>query len=65
MSLKREIGMSPFELVYGVGVQLSLPLELIASKLQIVVEKAYFQNPLEKRIMHLMKIEEERDKLID
>ncbi|XP_057856255.1 uncharacterized protein LOC131065687 [Cryptomeria japonica] len=33
MSPKREIGMSPFELVYGVGVQLSLPLELVASKL--------------------------------
>lgn len=41
-SPKRAIGMSPFELVYGVGVQLSLPLELVASKLQSVVEDAYF-----------------------
>lgn len=51
--------------MYGVGVQLSLPLELAVSKLQTIVEDAYFQDSIEKRIMHLMKIEEERDKLID
>lgn len=64
-SPKRAIGMSPFELVYGVGVQLSLPLELAAAKLQTMVENAYFQDSLEKRIMHLMRIEEERDKIVD
>ncbi|XP_059064237.1 uncharacterized protein LOC131856454 [Cryptomeria japonica] len=35
-SPKRAIGMSPFELVYGIGAQISLPLELAASKLQTV-----------------------------
>ncbi|XP_059065757.1 uncharacterized protein LOC131857346 [Cryptomeria japonica] len=64
-SPKREISMSPFELVYGVGAQLSLPLELAASKLQTVIEDTYFQNALEKRIMYLIKIEEEREKLVD
>ncbi|XP_059066203.1 uncharacterized protein LOC131857548 [Cryptomeria japonica] len=62
---KRTIGMSPFELVYGVGAQLSLPLELAASKLQTVVEDVYFQDALEKRVMYLAKIEEEREKLVD
>ncbi|XP_057820759.2 uncharacterized protein LOC131033546 [Cryptomeria japonica] len=57
--------MSPFELVYGVGAQLSLPLELAASKLQIVIEDTYFQNALEKRIMYSIRIEEEREKLVD
>ncbi|XP_059076957.1 uncharacterized protein LOC131876156 [Cryptomeria japonica] len=64
-SPKRAIGMSAFELVYGMGAQVSLPLELTTSKLQTIIEDAYFQNSLEKRIMHLMRIEEERDKLVD
>lgn len=42
-----------------------LLLELAASKLQIVIEDVYFQDSLEKRIMHLMRIDEERDKLVD
>lgn len=32
-SPKRAIGMSSFELVYGVGAQVALPLELVATKL--------------------------------
>ncbi|XP_057844436.2 uncharacterized protein LOC131053805 [Cryptomeria japonica] len=64
-SPKRAIGMSLFELVYGVGAQVALPLELAATKLQTVIEDVYFQSSLEKRIMHLTKIDEERDKLVD
>lgn len=41
-SPKRAIGMSPFELVYGIGVQLSLPLEFAASRLQTVIEDVFF-----------------------
>ncbi|XP_057816858.1 uncharacterized protein LOC131030177 [Cryptomeria japonica] len=62
---KRAIGMAPFDLVYGVGVKLSLPLELSATKLQIVVEDSFFQNALDKRIMYLKKLEEEREFLVD
>ncbi|XP_059067908.1 uncharacterized protein LOC131858629 [Cryptomeria japonica] len=62
---KRSIGMAPFELVYGVGAKLSLPLELSATKLQTVVEDSFFQNALEKRIMYLTNIEEERELLVD
>lgn len=57
--------MSPFEIVYGMGDQVSLPLELAASKLQTIIEDVYFQDSLEKWIMHLMRIDEERDKLVD
>ncbi|XP_057815286.2 uncharacterized protein LOC131028930 [Cryptomeria japonica] len=64
-SPKRAIGMSPFELVYGAGAQVALPLELVATKLQTVIEDAYFHNYLEKWIMHLMRIDEEREKLVD
>ncbi|XP_059064673.1 uncharacterized protein LOC131856770 [Cryptomeria japonica] len=62
---KRAIDMSPCELVYGVGAQVALPLELAPIKLQIVIEDSYFQNYLEKRIMHLIRIDVERDKLGD
>ncbi|XP_059076652.1 uncharacterized protein LOC131875932 [Cryptomeria japonica] len=62
---KRAIGMEPFELVYGVGTKLSLPLELSVAKLQTVVEDSFFQSALEKRIMYLMKLEEERELLVD
>lgn len=41
-SPKRAIGMSLFELVYDVGTQVALPLELEATKLQTFIEDAYF-----------------------
>ena len=57
--------MAPFKLVYGVGAQISLPLELLAAKLQSAIEDPFFQNSLEKRVMYLNKLEEERDNLVD
>lgn len=57
--------MTPFELVYGIETQLSLPLELAATKLQKFIEDELFQNALEKWICYLMKIEEERERAID
>ncbi|XP_059067149.1 uncharacterized protein LOC131858135 [Cryptomeria japonica] len=62
---KRAIRMAPFELVYGIGVKVSLPLELLAAKLQTVIEDSFFENVLEKRVMYLMKLEEEREMLVD
>ncbi|XP_059070868.1 uncharacterized protein LOC131860773 [Cryptomeria japonica] len=63
-SLKRAIGMVPFELVYGMGAQLSLSLELAAAKLQTMIEDQYFKISLEKSVMYLTKIEEERNELV-
>ncbi|XP_059067498.1 uncharacterized protein LOC131858316 [Cryptomeria japonica] len=62
---KRAIGMAPFEKVYGIGAKVSLPLELSAAKLQTVIEDSFFQNALEKRVMYLMRLEEEREMLVD
>lgn len=64
-SPKWAIGMMPFELVYGIEEQLSLPLELSTTRLQKVIEDEFFQSALEKRIMYLSKIEEERQELVD
>ena len=57
--------MAPFKLVYGIGAQVSLPLELSATKLQSIIEDHFFKDSLEKRIMYLYKLEDERDKLVD
>ena len=57
---QREIGISPFELVYGVEANLPLPLELATNKLIIVIEDDIYNDGLEKRIFYLSKIEEER-----
>lgn len=59
-SHKRAIGMTPFELVYGIEAQLSLPLELSTTKLQKLIEDELFQSSLEMRVMYLSKFEEER-----
>ena len=57
--------MAPFELLYGIGAQVSLPLELSDAKLQSVIEDQFFMDSLEKRIMYLHKLEDERNKLVD
>ena len=62
---KRDIGISPFELVYGVEANFPLPLELVACKLKSVIEEDIFKDGLEKRIMYLIKLQEEREEMID
>ena len=52
-SPKRAIGMTPFELVYKVEAQLSLPLELATLNLQKEIEDGMFYTPIEKRILYL------------
>ena len=57
--------MSPFELVYRVEAQLSLPLELATLNLQKAIEGEIFHTPIKKRILYLQKIEEERGEIVD
>ncbi len=64
-SPKRAIGMTPFEFIYGVEAQLSLPLELVTLNLQKSIEDEVFQSSIEKRILYLQRIEEERRELVD
>ncbi|XP_059067894.1 uncharacterized protein LOC131858614 [Cryptomeria japonica] len=62
---KRAIGMAPYELVYGISAKVSLPLELAAVKLQTIIGDRFSQNALEKRVMYLTKLEEEREMIVD
>ena len=62
---KREIGVSPFKLVYGMEASLPLPLELATSKLRTVIEDDIYKDGLEKRMLYLSKLEEERVEIDD
>ena len=62
---KRAIGISPFELVYGVEVVLPLPLELATCKLKTAIEDDVFKEGLERRILYLTKLQEERAEMVD
>ena len=62
---KRAIGISPFELVYGVEAVLPLPLELATCKLKTTIEDGVFKEGLEKRILYLTKLQEERADMVD
>ncbi len=51
--------------MYGVEVQLSLPLELATLNLEKVIEDGIFQSSIEKRTLYLQKIDEETRELVD
>ena len=59
------IGISPFELVYGIEANLPLPLELATSKVRVVIKEDIYRDSLEKRILYLTKLEEERAEIVD
>lgn len=65
MTPKRVIGMSPFELVYRVESALPPSLELSVRKLQTTIEEAEFSDALERRILYLTKIQEQREEMVD
>ena len=65
MTPKRAIGISPFELVYGTEANLPLLLELATSKLRTIIEDDIYKDALEKRILYLSKLEEERMEMVD
>ena len=65
VTAKRAISISPFELVYGIEANLPLPLELASKKLRMVIEDDIYKDGLEKRIIYLSKMEEERAKILD
>ena len=62
---KSVIGISSFELVYGMEASHALPLELATRKLRIVIENDIYKHGVEKRILYLRKLEEEREEIID
>ncbi|KAH9318128.1 hypothetical protein KI387_019897, partial [Taxus chinensis] len=62
---KRAIGMSPFQVVYGVEAQLPVTVELPALHLMKAIEDTSFSDALDKRIMYLHKLNEERLEVAD
>lgn len=62
---KRAIGMSPFQLVYGIYSNLPTPLEITTLNLQKAIEDGEFQSTLDKRAMYLNKLEEQREHVVD
>ena len=61
---KRAICILPFELVYGVEANFPLPLELVPCKLKTMIEEDVFKDGLEKRILYLTKLQEEREEML-
>lgn len=49
---KRAIGISPFELVYGVEASLPLPLEISTCKLKTTIKDDVFRDGLGKTILY-------------
>ncbi|KAH9315745.1 hypothetical protein KI387_024372, partial [Taxus chinensis] len=59
---KRSLGMSPFQVLYGIDAELPISAELPALRLARAIEDETFQSSLEKRIMYLAELEEKRVK---
>ena len=57
--------MSPFQVVYGIDVEIPLSIELPALRLAKAIEDETFQSSIEKRIMYLDRLEEEWSKVVD
>ncbi|XP_059073760.1 uncharacterized protein LOC131874411 [Cryptomeria japonica] len=62
---KRAIGMSPFQLLYGLNVESPITMELPALKLAKVIEDETYQDSLDKRIIFLSHLEETRAEAVD
>ncbi|KAH9318836.1 hypothetical protein KI387_020605 [Taxus chinensis] len=62
---KRAIGMYPFQVVYGVEAQFSVTMELPALHLMKAIEDTSFNDSLDKRIMYLYKLDEDKLRVAD
>ncbi|KAH9320027.1 hypothetical protein KI387_021796, partial [Taxus chinensis] len=65
ITLKRSLGMSPFQVLYGINTELPISTELPALHLAQAIKDETFQNSLEKRVMYLTELEEKRVKVVD
>ena len=57
--------MSPFQLLYGLNAEIPITLELPALKLAKAIEDETFDNSVDKRIMYLSELEENRVQVAD
>ena len=57
--------MSPFQLLYGINAEIPITLELPALKLVCAIEDETYSDALDKRIMFLQQLEEQRREVVD
>lgn len=62
---KRAINTSPFTLLYGTKAVFPITLELFALQRASTMEDEEFKDPIEKWMLYLMKLEEERVEVVD
>ncbi|KAH9307182.1 hypothetical protein KI387_044397, partial [Taxus chinensis] len=57
--------MSPFQVVYGVEAQLPVMVEFLTLHLMKTIEDSSFSSSLDKRILYLQKLDEDRLQVVD
>jgi len=62
---KRETRLSPSKIHYGTEEVFLVPIELFSLKLHNAIENHEFKDALEKRILYLTKLEEEKEVVVD
>ncbi|XP_057860570.1 uncharacterized protein LOC131069226 [Cryptomeria japonica] len=62
---KRAIRLCPFEIIYGTEAKLPILLELSFLKFQEVLGNYEFKDALEKRVLYLTKMEQQREAVVD
>lgn len=62
---KQAIGMSPFQVLYGIDAKIPISIEFLALQLAKAIGDENFQSSIEKRIMYLARLQEERSKVVD
>ncbi|KAH9307098.1 hypothetical protein KI387_011502, partial [Taxus chinensis] len=62
---KKAIGMSPFQLLYGVEAEIPLMIKMPTLKLLQAIEDGQYKDSIDKRILFLEKLEENRLQVVD
>lgn len=57
--------MSPFQLLYELNAEVPITLELPALRLAKAIEDDTFESSLDKRIIYLSQLEEQRSQVVD
>ena len=65
ITLKRAIGMSPFQSLCGINAKIPITLELATLKLVRAIEDETYSDALDKRIMFLQRLEEWRKEVVE
>ncbi|KAH9313635.1 hypothetical protein KI387_022262, partial [Taxus chinensis] len=65
ITLKKAIGMSPFQLLYGIEVEIQVTVEMPTLKFLQGIEDEQYRDSIDKRILFPKKLEENRLRVVD